>query len=423
MNLLLYRRFLSTLVLLVVVLDVAVPQAAGQPTPAPVLWARAWPMVGHDPQRTARSASVGPLRPHLLWSYRGLQGPPLVGPDGSVYSWGRGGLIALTAAGQHRWTVPAEEFFGGPPALGSDGLVRVSGELPGPSGTFPPHNVPHIAIFALSATGRRLWTIRSLPWASVPQSVPFSKGEAPLVTAANVLYVPFVGPVYRPGANNGVEVIAPTGVPLRRLLAGWSGPLAVARDGTVYEIGGDSQGHTAVLASRTDGVLWWRRPVAYNQWGNVLVGRHGTVYVSAGMGLGQTDAGEITAYSVSGFLRWRLRTAGVAALAERADGTVLAADGSGVSALSSRARRLWHRALGRPPTTPYSSRSIAVDALGRAYVGSADGLVRAIAPDGAVLWTLRAGGPTNLGATPSVALGPQGTLVVAGTDGHLRVYR
>jgi hypothetical protein len=94
-----------------------------------------------------------------------------------------------------------------------------------------------------------------------------SKGEAPLVTAANVLYVPFVSPVYRPGANNGVEVIAPTGVPLRRLLAGWSGPLTVARDGTVYEIGGDSQGHAAVLASRTDGVLWWRRPVAYNQWG------------------------------------------------------------------------------------------------------------------------------------------------------------
>jgi outer membrane protein assembly factor BamB len=178
-----------------------------------------------------------------------------------------------------------------------------------------------------------------------------------------------------------------------------------------------------VLASRTDGVLWWRHPVAYNQWGNVLVGRHGTVYASDGLGLGQTDAGEITAYSVSGRLRWRLRTAGVAALAERADGTVLAADASGVSALSSGGRRLWQRALGRPPTTPYSSPSIAVDVLGRAYVGTGDGMVRALAPSGTLLWTLRAGGPTRFGAIPSLALGPDGALLVAGTDAVLRLYR
>jgi hypothetical protein len=49
-------------------------------------------------------------------------------------------------------------------------------------------------------------------------------------------------------------------------------------------------------------------------------------------------------------------------------------------------------------------------------------MVRAIAPDGMVLWTLHAGAPT-LGVTPSVALGPDGTLAIAGTDGQLRVYR
>jgi len=34
-----------------------------------------------------------------------------------------------------------------------------------------------------------------------------------------------------------------------------------------------------------------------------------------------------------------------------------------------------------------------------------------------VLWTLAAGGPTITGATPSISLGPRGTLAVAGTDG------
>src|SRR3954467_14956574 len=111
MSLLLHRRILSAFVLLIVVLDIAAPQAAGQPTPASAVWAHAWPMVGHDPQQTARSAGVGPLHPHLLWSYRGLQGPPLVGPDGSVYAWTRGGIVALTAASRRRWMVPAEEFL------------------------------------------------------------------------------------------------------------------------------------------------------------------------------------------------------------------------------------------------------------------------------------------------------------------------
>jgi outer membrane protein assembly factor BamB len=392
--------------------------------PSSVLWARSWPMVGHDPQQTARGASVGPLRPHLLWAYRGVLGPPVVGPDGSVYGWTRGGLIALTAAGRRRWTAPAEEFLGGPPALGPDGLVRVNGELRAASGTQPSGSVPHMAIFALSRTGRRLWTIRALPWATMPpQGVPLSKGVAPLVTVANLLYVPFVGPVIRPGLNNGVEVVSPTGAPLRRLLAGWAGPIAVARDGTVYEVGGDSQGHTAVLATRTDGVLRWHHPVAYAQPGSVLIGRIGTVYASDGTGFGQTDVGEVNAYSASGRLLWRLRTTGVAAMAERDDGTLLIADGSGVSAIGPRGTHLWHRALGHAPMGVYAPPSLVVDAGGRAYVGTGDGLVRALAPNGTPLWTLRAGGPTRLGTIPSLALGPAGALVVVGTDGVLRLYR
>jgi hypothetical protein len=170
----------------------------------PVNWQPAWPMVGHDPQRTARSAGAGPLQPHLIWTHAGMYGPPLVGPDGSVYSWQKNGLIALTTGGGHRWTAASQESFGGPPVLGSDGLLRVSGQLPVPSGIPQSAGDPHVAIFALSPRGQRGWTIRALPWATVPQSVPFSKGDAPLITTAGLLYVPFVGPVYSPGQNNGI---------------------------------------------------------------------------------------------------------------------------------------------------------------------------------------------------------------------------
>jgi outer membrane protein assembly factor BamB len=211
-------------------------------------------------------------------------------------------------------------------------------------------------------------------------------------------------------------------VPLQRQLAGWVGPIAVARDGTVYEIGGN-QAYTAVLASRADGMLLWRRPVTYAEPGSVLIGLQGTVYASDATWFGPDDAGEVVACSASGRLLWRQRTAGLAALTERADGSVLAADGSGVSALSPRGTRLWRRALGHVPAAVYAPPSLVVDASGRAYAGTADGLVHALAPNGTILWTLHAGGPTRGGASPSLALGPAGALLVVGTDGVLRLYR
>jgi hypothetical protein len=61
----------------------AMPHWAG---PA-ATWLQGWPMVGHDPQRTNRSTSAGPVQPHVRFTYRGPCGTPLIGPDGSIYSW------------------------------------------------------------------------------------------------------------------------------------------------------------------------------------------------------------------------------------------------------------------------------------------------------------------------------------------------
>ena len=64
----------------------------------------------------------------------------------------------------------------------------------------------HLFIVALAAaTGQQRWKVDTLPWAPQLNNVPNSKGRAPLVTAASVLYVPFVGPGH---PNQGVEVFA-----------------------------------------------------------------------------------------------------------------------------------------------------------------------------------------------------------------------
>lgn len=417
-------RYSGAVLLLFLALAPAGTWAARPAAPLLAPSAQAWLMVGHDPQRTARSASIGPLHPRLLWAYRGVYGPPLISRDGSVYGWGKAGLIALTAAGQRRWTIPAQEFLGGPAALGPDGALRVNGELPAASGKLPAASEPHMSIFALSARGQRLWAIRALAWATVPQSVPFSKGEAPLVTAANLLYVPLVGPVYRPGENNGVEVVSAAGAPLRRLLPGWSGTIAVGHDGSLYEVGGDSQGHNALLAARADGAPQWSHPAAYDWWGDVLIGQQGTVYASDGTGLGRGDIGEVMAYTPAGRLRWRVQFhGGVAALAERDDGIILVATGTVLTALNAHGTRLWRLALGSPLRNIETPPALAVDAVGHLYVGTGDGDVRIVAPNGTLLGRFSTGGPSRDGSVPALALGPAGDLAVTGTDGVLRLYR
>jgi outer membrane protein assembly factor BamB len=128
------------------------------------------------------------------------------------------------------------------------------------------------------------------------------------------------------------------------------------------------------------------------------------------------------AYTSSGRRLWRLQTSdGAVTLAERLDGTLLVASTSGLTALTPNGTRLWQRSF--VPSTGTIVRfsglpALAVDAAGRTYIGSGDGLVRAIGPDGTLLWTL--GAPNSRGA-PSIALGPTGQLVIA--SDALRVYR
>lgn len=397
--------------------------AAVAPTAATLLsWARAWPMVGHDPQRTNRSASAGPLHPRLLFTNHIVTRPVLIGSDGSLYgsSYDQatrvGGLTALTAAGRRRWSVALSPGEGGPPALAPDGSVLVNAN----DGTGE-------VIAAVAPSGRRTWTIRSLPWAVGLHETPHSKGEPPLVTADGSLYMPLVGPEFKLGDNVGLQVVSPAGAPLRVLQRGTIPyAVAVASDGTVYELAARCcTGPVSVMALSPTGTLLWTRSLGFApnfDSSGLLVGASGTIYASDGAGIGAGRASEIVAYTPAGRRRWRARTSdGAATLAERADGVVLVATATSLTALRPNGTRVWRRALGRNAGTGAAQLqlpSLVVDAADRVYVGSSDGVVRALGPDGVALWTL--GHPNPLGA-PSVALGPDGQLAVV--SDALRLYR
>jgi len=392
------NSFVGVLLGLVVPARVSVARAN-----APSAWAQGWAMVGHDPQQTGRSLSTVRLHPRLIFTYTDdACGTPLVDGAGGIYAWCGKGLTALTMTGRRRWRVALSPIEGGPPALAPNGLVLANAN---DGMTTYRHQ---FIIGVVAATGQQRWIVHSLPWASaLGADVPNSKGAAPLVTAANLLYVPFLGP----SPYHSIGVFGPAGQSLPRLvLPAAPAAMAVAPDGTVYDLSG-----TELIAHAPGGAVRWQRPSYANA---VLIGARRTIYSADG-------TNGVGAYAPSGRLLWHCTTGDeVIRLAERADGTVLALGRTGLSAVSPAGRRLWRRPVGYQLRTPSAQPpTIAVDAAGRAYLGSDDGAVRVIAPDGALLWTLPAGGPTSLGHTPSISLGPAGTLVVARTDGRLSVYQ
>jgi len=370
---------------------------------APSVWVQGWAMVGHDPQQTGRSLSAVRLHPRLIVTYTDdACGTPLVDGAGGIYAWCGKGLTALTRTGRRRWRVALAPVEGGPPALAPNGLVLANANE---GMTTYRHQ---FIIGLVATTGQQRWIIHSLPWASaLGADVPNSKGAAPLVSAANLLYVPFLGPP----PYHGVGVFGPAGQSLPRLvLPAAPTAIAAAPDGTVYAISGNE-----LVAYAPSGAVRWQRPSYANA---VLIGAGGTIYTADG-------TNGVGASAPSGRLLWHRATGDdVMRLAERADGTVLALGRTGLSAVSPAGRHLWRRPSGPLVRAPYvHPPTIAIDAAGRAYLGSNDGMVRAIAPNGSLLWTLPGGGPTTLGDTPSISLGPAGTLVVARTDGRLSVYQ
>jgi hypothetical protein len=371
------------------------PQASGSTTDVTASWARAWPMLGHDPQRTSRSPMVGPVHPHLLFTVSNISLSPVIGPDGTVYTWRGTGLTALDTSGRQRWTYPAfAGDAGGPPALAPNGTLVAVGyafSQPGPG-------VAQSTVFGIASGGHLAWKM---------QPAAFQKGASSLATASNELYLPFVGPT---SDHQELDVLSTNGAILRQVHRGTAFlAVALATSGSIYATvkSADTSFTPYLAAFRATGQLRWSHPAGYDRpTVNLLVGLDGTIYAG--------DPSGVLAYTPSGHLRWKRRVrGGVMALAQRADGTLVAAGSGGVTAVSSRGKALWHRKV--PAAQADAPYSVVVDAAGTTYCGAGDGSVWVISEGGKLLTRL----PSS---TTASGIGPDGNLYVIGHGGTLQVY-
>lgn len=233
------------------------------------------------------------------------------------------------------------------------------------------------------------------------------------MTESGNLYAPFEGPG---DVLAGLDLISPGGKAryIQRGPAFFTA--ALAPSGTIYALTYSHVSDTSyVEALDPTGTILWQHPldVSVEEFPGprLLVGNDGTLYA--------TDGGDLLAYDPAGHFLWRFRKPDKAlALAERADGVLLIAGQRVLDAVSPQGTRLWHRKIG---TGKSLFSSLIVDAAGKAYVGTGDGRLSVFSADGGLLSRVTVG-PSSPISSPVSLLGPDGTLIVNGTDGRMRVY-
>ncbi|HEX6506905.1 MAG TPA: hypothetical protein VF221_04665 [Chloroflexota bacterium] len=368
------------------------PPATAAPLHAAPDWLAGWSMNGHDPQRTNRSPATGPLQPHLIFQRTGVY-VRYIAPDGNLYggiSEGEGTQLqeaAFSPTGGIRWSH----------------LARVEGQFVGLGPTGTVFQIDNMQASGYSARGKRLWKTQTLG---------LLKGVSPLVTGANQLYAPIVGP-HGYSTRIGINIVSGTGNLLQLFPGDWRSP-AMSLAGVLYLF---TQSSTELQARSPTGALLWQVDVGGTPAAllDPLVGKDGTVYVGNGT--------HLVAVTPDGQTRWTANKAdGVLALAERADGSILSAGTNTLDAFSPDGTLLWSVPIGQSSDQLASYwPSLIVDAAGTAYVGSGDGIVRVISSEGKLVGQLPAGGHRS-DFPPQVLLGADGRLIVNGSDDVLQVY-
>ena len=381
---------------------------------------------------------MGPLHaspPRLV--LRGLYSdPPIVGSDSTVYGFLDSGtrharLAAVGPDRRIRWTsTPALPVWWSAeppdpyPALAPTGAISFGGgACPRPKSilysgtagcltTVGADGQPrtHVTTYGLTKGGPRLLV----------------GPDGTLVRATIGPYSGFADGQAADDAQRNVTVFAPSGT-TRRLGAGcaWANT-ALGADGTLYAATAAEgrerqsclpsgsptrQGNSTVMAFTPAGSRVWSASLpAYCAAASLSTNR-GRLYIATSC----ADA-RVYALSAHGHVLWVAHGfgSGFPALAvDRTSGDAWLADGGGVERLTPtgapRWRRPWRRALG-------DRVALALDARGVAYACGDDGLLRALSPDGRLLWQRQlAAPPYGFTSPPTPAVGPDGALYVSDT--------
>lgn len=306
---------------------------------------------------------------------------PAVAPDGTLYVVdGMTLLLALRPDGSEKWYFLPEVFdliLGGSLAIGPDDTVYVGTALG--------------AVYALDAAGKQKWKYETenQVWA------------APAIGTDGTVYVK--------SGTGLLHAVNPDGTKKWTAEAPgntYSSPV-LAADGTIYIVAG---GDTALYALNPDGTRKWQASLGATAYGSPAIGADGTLY------LGNYD-GRFFAIRPDGTPRWTFDTksplSGSAVLDARGYVYFGSYDKKLYALDAATGAKKWEYATGDiiRGTAPL----VADD--GAIYVGSDDGFIHAVNPDGTARRTYATGGA--IFASPALA---GGRLYVASTDGKVYAF-
>ena len=344
--------------------------------------------------RAGRANARAPAAPpSLLWEYdlgAPIRAQPVLAPDGSVVVAALdGSVVALDPDGRPRWSFQAGDRIYSTPWIDDDGLVVFGADTD--------------SLYALGRDGRTKWTI--LPADDIAKPDLHDVDTAP-VAARGVGYVGAGLYVYAFDLRGTVRWRTATGGKV------YSSP-ALLPDGTI------------VVGSQDD-KLWALRPAGATRWTYETAADvdatpavdelRRVIYVGGddrklhavdfdGKPLWKTGVGGFVRSGVAVDLQGRVYVTTFGPTARLA---ALDPDGGWVR---------WTVDAGTGPTAEFGIRSAPiVDLDGVVLFGAPGGFVRAVSPDGAVLWTFPA--PDDVDSGPILA--DDGTLYFGCDDGLLR---
>lgn len=323
---------------------------------------------------------------------------PVIGDDGSIYyvegnAGAESKVVAVTDQGedvQLKWAAALGNQISNAPAMGPDGNIYINAWLAN-------------GVFKLNAaSGEVLWNSPTV--AQVSNNTPAIDDQ---------------GNIYHGSRSNALAGIfswSPTGEKRWEIVgvgAFYASP-ALSKDGnTVYYLNTDNGEIWAV--NTVDGTLKWDSPVGTGTGGpgpSVSIDGDGTIYFTT-----NTHVAAVTDDGASGSLKWSIEVAGAAnsGVVIGPEGNLYTGSVNGLLSINPA-----DGAINWTYDAEISESVPAVDVNGNIYVGTADGKLLIVDPEGELLKELELG--DNVVNSPTIA--SDGTVYIEVMDGSvIKLYK